>query len=112
LTQRKSLVKYSVEKEREKEMNSSHDYPLAKIDDTLSVWYAPDMYNKSLYATRHTPSAANFRKESFVGKVVNTRWIDNNKPSSPYGWLFTVQLEDGSYRSLYECKCTMMQKVR
>jgi hypothetical protein len=93
-------------------MHSSKEYPLAKIDDTLSVWYAENMYNRHLYATQHTPSAANFRTESFTGKVVNTKWIENNKPSTPYGWLFTVQLEDGSYRSLYECKCTMMQKVK
>lgn len=92
-------------------MHSSQNHPLAKIDDTLSVWYAPDMYDRKLYATQHTPSAANFRTESFTGKVVNTKWINHSKHNSPSGWLFTVQLEDGSYRSLYECKCTMMQKV-
>lgn len=89
-------------------MDSSKEYPLAEIDDVLSVWYAPDRYNKSLYATEHTPSDANFRKESFVGKVVNTKWMHTDKPDTPYGWLFTIQLSDGTYRSLYECKCTMI----
>lgn len=92
-------------------MHSSKEYPLAKIDDTLRVCYTPDRYNKSLYVAPFTPSNANLRKESFVGKVVNAKWIDASKSGMPYGWLFTIQLENGSYRSLYECKCTTLGKV-
>ena len=77
----------------------------------MSVWYAPEMYNEKLYLKPHLPSQDNFKTEAFIGEVVDSRWIENNKPNSPYGWLFTIKLEDGSYRSLYECKCTMMQKV-
>lgn len=92
-------------------MNSSKNSPLHKIGDKMSVWYAPDMYNRNLYLTTHTPSQDNFKIEAFTGEVVDSKWIDNNKSNSPYGWLFTIKLDNGSYRSLYECKCTMMQKV-
>lgn len=92
-------------------MNSSQKYPLHTIGEKLSVWYATDMYDKNLYVGANLPSAQNFKTESFTGEVVNSQWIGTNKPNTPYGWLFTVRLEDGSYRSLYECKCTMMQKA-
>lgn len=92
-------------------MNSSKDYPVHSKGWKMNVWYARDMYNRKLYLTAHTPSQDNFKTEAFTGEVVDSKWIDNNKPNSPYGWLFTMKLEDGSYRSLYECKCTMIQRV-
>ena len=92
-------------------MTSSKNYPLHSNGWKMSVWYARDMYNRKLYLTPYTPSQDNFKTETFTGEVVDSKWIDNNKPNHPYGWLFTMKLEDGSYRSLYECKCTMMQKV-
>ena len=92
-------------------MNSSKNHPLAKVGEKLSVWYAPEMYNRKLYLKPSLPSQENFKTEAFTGEVVDSKWIENNKPSTEYGWLFTVKLEDGGYRSLYECKCTMMQRV-
>lgn len=92
-------------------MNSSREFPLAEVGHRMSVWYAEHMYDRSLFATEHTPSAANFSQESFEGDVVSTKWIDNNEYGKPYGWLFTIRLDDGSYRSLYECKCMMIRRV-
>lgn len=90
-------------------MNSSKNHPLHEVGQPWSVWYMPDMYNRQ-YFNGPTPTARNARKQEFNGVVVDSQWIDNSKHGEPYGWLVTIQLADGSYRSLYECKCCLISR--
>lgn len=88
-------------------MHSSKNHPLHTIGQHWSVWYMPDWYNRAYY-NGNTPTIQNARIEKFEGTVVSSKWIENNKAGYPYGWLVVIQLPDGSYRSLYECKCQMI----
>lgn len=90
-------------------MNSSKEYPLHEVGEPWSVWYMPDMYNRK-YFDGPNPTAKNARLEEWNGTVVSSKWIDNNKVGEPYGWLVVLQLADGTYRSIYECKCMMISK--
>lgn len=92
-------------------MHSSKKYPLHRVGENWLVWYMPDYYNRAYY-NGNTPTAKNARIETFEGTVVSSKWMDNKKAGHPYGWLVVIKLADGSYRSLYECKCQMISSPK
>ena len=96
---------------KKKKMHSSKDYPLHNVGEIWLVWYMPDWYNRAYY-NGNTPTVQNARIEIFQGTVVSSKWMDNKKAGYPYGWLVVIQIEDGSYRSLYECKCQMISSPK
>lgn len=98
-------------KKKKKKMHSSKQYPLHNVGEIWLVWYMPDWYNRAYY-NGNTPTIQNSRIEIFQGTVVSSKWMDNKKAGYPYGWLVVIQLEDGSYRSLYECKCQMISSPK
>ena len=91
-------------------MHSSKNHPLHEVGKSWSVWYMPDWYNRSYY-NGNTPTARNCRIEKRSGIVESSKWIENTEHGKPYGWLVLLKLEDGSYRSIYECKCQMISGI-
>jgi hypothetical protein len=79
-------------------MNSWQHAPLHEVGQPLYVWYVPGIYD------------GHHSIEELGGMVVGSKWVDSQGRNGPYGWLVLLKLDDGSYRSIYECKCITISR--